>query len=1315
MRRKGDGLDSKNKHAMGHWRFVSWLAMLWVLILAVGTVGQVQPWFESPELGLPLWAGLIFLALNQVFLPVNTRASYFMGVAAVSAAFLLFAHNCTILDSGKLLANESVGGAASIGLLVLSGWLLAVTVAGMCHVLIHPVAVAVSLLAAALATIAMTAVCVFFLGCWLLFGEWPDSRTLIGPATMLAMVLLTTSVVSSSWAMVRKIEVTSPNDAYRWAFARKLSLLLTATYIAGLAVAVMNGSAIADLMVDGLLSRIQRRASTIVQFVERHAEAEREAADQVGIDGKRSARAARSHIDGSLPNDAWRAKGLNLSWPVSAHHGVQADILADASVRLAFERGTPTSRDRFVHEPELRDFLSRSSGQDDLGGDVRTWLCKPSGPEGLSCAKLMPGTGDRPEVKAVTVRPSRFHRLVALQGLSVGASLGATSPLGDLGSVLLMEVEAADVSRFLGRELLGATGVLSILALIFAGWSYRRQLPQIKALYQARAQADALLHQMPMSVLVLDAQHKILQVNAAAENLLGWPEHDLLGRQATEYFGNESLANLRRLEKSSPFASTVLSADKSHIPVEMHWMQYQVMGAGVTLVLLRDVRTELRDANEILRWRTVFDEAGWGIVLGSAGPEPVLELVNAAYARMLGYEPDELLGVRVKEMVSPELWDEWLAMRGAVQRGGPVQGHLKHRRRDGGVIPTLVSMTALRDLAGNITHHLVSVQDVSALRLAEDAATRQAAHLQAVLEALPVGVWIGDQMGRVQQTNQSAASFWGDALSLQMPVHESLMRRAATTGIQVGASLVDRVAMDGTQRSLLTTATPIFDGVTNQVVGSLAIDEDVSAIKSGQVALSDANALLDRVLQACAVGIALLDDSEHLLSHNPAMQILLGEPPRTSFLGALLEPEDSLRQRALVARVSTGELPTYVGEHRVRRGDGRFGWCLLVVSRLQAGRDMAARVLIQMMDIDARRRASEEVTASNLRLAVAQKLARVGDWQWQVVQGQFICSEQMLALLGVDVRNGNAISRDELLRVVHTDDRVRLNRALDHAVLRVARLSEDVRLLSEDVIVHLQGVAQRTSSGVLVTGTLQDISDRKAIEEELRASRERLRELIAYEDQMLDDERKRIAREVHDELGQLVTALRMDLSMLRTEVPETMQGTKRFERMKETVATMAEVVRHVASNLRPAVLDLGLGAAIEWIAEDFALRWEMRVELSVPKEHEPVLDEGVSQAIFRAVQESLTNIAKHAHASHVVISMAQHAGDLVVRVEDDGRGFDTVAVSETRRGGLGILGMRERMIAIGATLQINSGADGTTVEICYALNQSTRQSHDEVI
>ncbi len=219
--------------------------------------------------------------------------------------------------------------------------------------------------------------------------------------------------------------------------------------------------------------------------------------------------------------------------------------------------------------------------------------------------------------------------------------------------------------------------------------------------------------------------------------------------------------------------------------------------------------------------------------------------------------------------------------------------------------------------------------------------------------------------------------------------------------------------------------------------------------------------------------------------------------------------------------------------------------------------------------------------------------------------------------------------------------------------------------------------------------------------EGLRQSREQLRALAVHLESVREDERTRIAREVHDELGQALTGLSMDLAWLLKRIPKTKTNAwlnDKIHAMANSITYTIEQVREISSDLRPGVLDqLGLVAAIEWLAHDFHKRSGVACKFLTP-DVELSMDDAHSTALFRMLQEALTNVARHADATQVTIMLSQQAGDLLLEVADNGRGISEELKQKPRS--FGIMGMRERALALGGTLHIEGTAGkGTTLRI----------------
>ncbi len=240
----------------------------------------------------------------------------------------------------------------------------------------------------------------------------------------------------------------------------------------------------------------------------------------------------------------------------------------------------------------------------------------------------------------------------------------------------------------------------------------------------------------------------------------------------------------------------------------------------------------------------------------------------------------------------------------------------------------------------------------------------------------------------------------------------------------------------------------------------------------------------------------------------------------------------------------------------------------------------------------------------------------------------------------------------------------------------------------------------------IYTVILRDVSERVKAHEELRLSKEELQELSSTAHIAREQEKSRIARELHDELGQALTMLQMDVAWAKARVaPDQPEFVTRLERMERLLKTTVAATRRIAADLRPLMLDdLGIVPAIEWLVENFTQRTGVPCELSI-EDPEMVLGGLQATAVFRIVQESLTNIAKHAKAKRAEVTIAEDAGTLVVRIHDDGVGF--VAQAPRKSGSFGLVGLRERAALLRGEARIHATpGSGTTIEVRLPLQSA---------
>ncbi|MDP4264142.1 MAG: PAS domain-containing protein [Bacteroidota bacterium] len=245
---------------------------------------------------------------------------------------------------------------------------------------------------------------------------------------------------------------------------------------------------------------------------------------------------------------------------------------------------------------------------------------------------------------------------------------------------------------------------------------------------------------------------------------------------------------------------------------------------------------------------------------------------------------------------------------------------------------------------------------------------------------------------------------------------------------------------------------------------------------------------------------------------------------------------------------------------------------------------------------------------------------------------------------------------------------------------------------------------------------IRDISQRKKAEMELEQTNERLRQLSAHLERIREEEQKRIAREVHDELGQQITGLKMDVSWVRKKLAsreEPNRVEERLDQMNGLLDSAVITVRKIASELRPSILDdFGLVTALHWQGDEFAKRYSIPVHFNTAIQQLDV-SSSITMGLFRVYQESLTNVARHSGADRVSSSLEIVSGEIVLTVTDNGKGFDTARISQGRT--LGLLGMKERILMMSGKLVIRSApGKGTTIVISVpAIGEDNKENQNK--
>jgi PAS domain S-box-containing protein len=493
------------------------------------------------------------------------------------------------------------------------------------------------------------------------------------------------------------------------------------------------------------------------------------------------------------------------------------------------------------------------------------------------------------------------------------------------------------------------------------------------------------------------------------------------------------------------------------------------------------------------------------------------------------------------------------------------------------------------------------------------------------------------------------------------------------------------------------------------LAGVLAISRDITAHTRAEEQLRKA---LDQLAQAeslARLGSWEWDLRTDTVAWSGELYRLCGVGPeqlRATLAGTFefVHPDDRAFVREVIDRARRDRTP-YVCEHRILRPDGAVRTFQSRGAVIVDDLGQPVKLVGTAQDITERKQAEEALARyaalidSSGDAIVAQSLeGRILTWNPGAERLYGYTSEEMagrfLAMVAPPERAGELEGlRAQVQRGEHIEH---------HETVRVRK--DGVRIA---VSVSISPIKDAEGRIVGASSIERDITERARAGEALARSRAQLRDFAGQLRSARETERTQIAREIHDELGQALTALKMDLFSLKHTVPAPLREPllTKTDEMVKLIDEMVDKVRTLATELRPAVLDsLGLSAAVDWAVQQFARRTQIACALDLPAE--PLrLDADRSTDLFRILQEALTNVARHAHASRVDVHLRATPGEVVLEVHDDGRGITDSETENVRS--FGLLGMRERTLPWGGELCVRVAPHGgTSVIACIPLPHS---------
>ena len=669
--------------------------------------------------------------------------------------------------------------------------------------------------------------------------------------------------------------------------------------------------------------------------------------------------------------------------------------------------------------------------------------------------------------------------------------------------------------------------------------------------------------------------------------------------------------------------------------VEPGPLGFMLMIITMSVALGYEMQYRLRTSER--NFQTLFDNSPTGMIAIDPKNGSVV-LANKVMLDMLGYGATDTMDKTLSDFISPDDKEDSIRRYEALANGSADRLNYERRllKKDGSSVQTEIFVTSLKDESGKVVRLIASVIDITERIRSQEALRESDMRFRAIVEQSPIGI-----------------SFSRDGLT-----------------VDVNAAYLN---MFGYGNRDEVTGTPLIERIAPQ--SRAEVEARVARRSSGQPEENSYET------------IGLRKDGTQFPMLVSAQRVMMKDGPISSAF--LIDFTERAQMQKSIERIS--KLYKMLGDINSANIHIRDRAKLFETAcRLAVESGLFRMAWIGVIDhangtVDPVARAGHvDGYLDGLNINIYDQTTGYGPTAMSIKSGRYFGSN--------DIANDPRMApwRNEALKRGYRSSIVFPLMQSGQIIGAFSLYFHETGSLTEDVIQLIGNLVEDIS---FTLDFIDEIARREQIQNDLR-------ELALFQQSALESERKRIARELHDELGQTMTALHFDLKWLDEHINRSDQVLRnRVDSMQGLLGRTVDTVRRISEDLRPGMLDdLGLAAAIEYHVQKFSAQAGIECELSM-NQTEFDLEEQIATTLFRIVQESLTNVARHSGASRVTVNLRELENKIFLIVQDNGQGL--LSGQDSRRKTYGLLGMRERVRMLGGTLDIfNEAGAGVRVEAC---------------